>query len=222
MSQTNFVPRSDAEFNLWQIALIAQVQANATAWGITPADITALVVLQALWNVAFGKSANRQNRSAADVQAKDDARNAYETALRKFVAQWLSNNAKVPNSERQRMGLTVKTGIRTAKPVPETCPVAVIDYSARLRHTIAFADETSPNTKAKPDGVHGCEVWVKLGGEVPKSADDCTYLATDTASPYVATFDGEDVGKTAWYMLRWVNTRGERGPWSPTFSALVN
>ena len=222
MSKTDFVPRSDAEFNLWQIALITQVQANLTAWGITAADVTALVLIQTAWNIAFAKASNKQNRTPADVQGKDDARTAYETALRKFVAQWLANNAKVPNSERQRMGLTVKTNIRTANPAPETCPMAVIDFSSRLRHTIAFADETTPNTRAKPDGVHGCEVWMKLGGEAPQAPAECTYLATDTASPYVATFDGADVGKTVWYMLRWVNTRGEQGPWSPTFSALVN
>jgi len=222
MAQTNFIPRSDAEFNLWQLALITQTQASVAAWGILPADVTALVALQLLWNNAFAKASNKQNRSAADVQAKDDARALYEAALRKFIAQWLANNPKVPNSERQRMGLTVKTGTRTAKPVPETYPVAVIDFSTRMQHAIAFADVTMPNTKAKPDGVHGCEVWVKLGGEAPKSAAECTYLATDTATPYVATFSGDDVGKTAWYMLRWVNTRGERGSWSPTFSALVN
>ena len=222
MKQSSYVPSGDAEFNLWQIALIGLVQANATAWGITPADVAALVIFQTAWNNAFAKASNKQNRTPADVQAKGDAREAYETALRKFVAQWLANNAKVPNSERQRMGLTVKTGSRTASPVPETCPVAVIDFSNRLRHTIVFADESTPASKAKPAGVHGCEVWLKLGGEAPQSHTECTYLTTDTASPYVATFEGEDMGKTAWYMLRWVNTRGERGPWSQTFRALVN
>ena len=43
MSQSNYVPKGDAEFNLWQIALIGLVQANATAWGIAAADIAALM-----------------------------------------------------------------------------------------------------------------------------------------------------------------------------------
>ena len=222
MTQSSYVPEGDAEFNLWQGSLITLVQANATAWGISAADLAAIIVLQTGWNTTFGKASNKQNRTPADVQAKDDARKLFEPALRKFVAQWLANNAKVANSERQRMGLTVKTGTRTANPVPDTCPVAVIDFSARLRHSIAFADESTPASRAKPDGVHGCEVWMKLGGDAPQSHTECTYLATDTASPYVATFDGQDSGKTAWYMLRWVNTRGERGPWSQTFKALVN
>ena len=222
MTQTDFIPRSDAEFNLWQTSIITQVQASATTWGILPADVTALVALQTSWIATFAKANNKQNRTPADVQSKNDARDAYEKGLRKFIAQWLTNNAKVPNSERQRMGLTVKTETRTAASVPVSTPVATIDFSVRMQHTIHFADEATPRSKAKPAGVHGCEVWMKVGGDMPKDATGFTYLATDTASPYVATFEGDDTGKTVWYLLRWVNTRGERGPWSTTFSALVN
>ena len=222
MTQTSFIPTGDADFNLWQSGLITIVQANATTWGILPADITSIVSQQTIWVTAFAKASNKQNRTAADVQGKGDARNAFETNLRKFIAQWLSNNTRVPNSERQRMGITVKSGSRTAAPVPSSSPVAIIDFSNRLQHTINFTDETTQRSKAKPDGVHGCEVWAMVGTQAPKDASEFTYLATDTATPYVATFDGEDTGKTVWYMLRWVNTRGERGPWSSTFSAIVN
>ena len=222
MSQTNFIPRSDAEFNLWQTSLISQVQASATTWGILAADITAIVAIQTNWTSAFAKANNKQNRTPADVQAKDDVRDVFEKALRKFIAQWLANNTKVPNSERQRMGLTVKSDARTAAPAPTTCPVATIDFSSRMQHTIHFSDEATPRSRAKPAGVHGCEVWMKVGGDMPKDAAEFAYLTTDTATPFVNSFNSNDIGKTAWYMLRWVNTRGERGPWSNTFSALVN
>lgn len=222
MTQSNFIPTTDVNFNLWQGSLVTIVQTNATAWGILPADVAALIALQVAWAAAFAKASNKQNRTAADVQAKTDARKNYEAFLRKFIAQWLSNNARVPNSERQRMGITVKTGTRTAAPVPETCPMLTIDFSSRLQHTISFVDEATPRSKAKPAGVHGCEVWMKLGNDAPKDISEFTYLGTDTATPYIATFDSADIGKTAWYMLRWVNTRGERGPWSATMSAIVN
>ena len=32
---------------------------------------------------------------------------------------------------------------------------------------------------------------------------------------------GTQAGKKAHYMLRWVNTRGEKGPWTDTASATV-
>jgi hypothetical protein len=222
MSSFDFVPRTDADFNIWQTSVISISQTNATAWGIPATEITALTGLQTPWNNTFAKAANKQNRTPADVKAKKDAHDALEKALRKFVAQWLANNTKVPDSERQRMGLTVKSKTRTASAIPTSCPMGSIDFSTRMQHTISFVDENTPHSKAKPEGVHGCEVWVKVGGEAPKDPSEFAYLATDTATPFVTSFNGEHVGKTAWYMLRWVNTRGERGPWSNTISAMVN
>ena len=40
-------------------------------------------------------------------------------------------------------------------------------------------------------------------------------------TPYTAEFDGADGGKQAHYMLRWVDTRGETGPWSETATATI-
>ncbi len=90
----------------------------------------------------------------------------------------------------------------------------------RLRHTIQFVDELT-SSHAKPDGVVGCEVWVKVGDPAPADASALKYLATDTLTPYTVDYDGADAGKIAYYMLRWVNTRGEQGPWSQTVSATI-
>ena len=44
----------------------------------------------------------------------------------------------------------------------------------------------------------------------------------DEATPTrTGTLGGADGGKTAHYMLRWENTRGEPGPWSETASATI-
>ena len=119
------------------------------------------------------------------------------------------------------MGLTVKSGTRTAVPTPTTSPVGSVDFSVRLQHTINFSDEASPRSKAKPTGVHGCEIYMKIDGEAPKDASELSYVATDTATPYVVKFDGAKAGKIVYYWLRWVNTRGEAGPWSIAVSAMV-
>jgi hypothetical protein len=46
-------------------------------------------------------------------------------------------------------------------------------------------------------------------------------VALDTSSPYLLVHDPADAGKTAHYMLRWVNTRSQPGPWSETVSATI-
>ena len=218
---SDYIPSSDANFNIFQGNLIVIVQANATAWGILAADVTALVAAQLLWTTAFAKASNKLNRTSADVQAKDDARKVFEKALRNFIRQWIANNAKVPDSERERMGVTVKITTRTSVAVPTSSPVGVVDFSIRLQHSIHIADENTTQSKAKPDGVHGCEIWIKVDGAPPKDASELTYVATTTHTPHVKDFAGVEGGKTVHYWLRWVNTTGKQGPWSSTVTAIV-
>lgn len=217
----DYVPKSDAEFNNWQNNLVEIVSENAEAWNIASTDLENLKTKQNVSVATFAKANNKQNRTQADVLAKNEARQDYEKNLRSFVAQWLASNNKVTDVDRTRMGLTVKSGTRTATPIPTTSPVGSIDFSVRLQHTVHFFDEASPRSKAKPTGVHGCEIYIKVDGEAPKDASELTYVATDTATPYVVKFDGNKAGKTAYYWLRWVNTRGETGPWSIAVSAMV-
>lgn len=217
----DYIPQNDADTNVWQGNLVEIIEPNLTAWGILAEDFATLKSKKTVWDTTYAKASNKQNRTAADVLAKDEAANDYKKTIRSFVAQWLASNNKVTDVDRTRMGLTVKTGTRTAAPVPASSPVGSIDFSVRLQHTINFSDEASPRSKAKPTGVHGCEIYMKVDGEAPKDASELTYVATDTATPYVLKFDGAKAGKTVYYWLRWVNTRGETGPWSIAVSAMV-
>jgi len=61
-------------------------------------------------------------------------------------------------------------------------------------------------------------VWVRLFGPNGQRA---VRMALDTRTPYTLDFDGPDGGKNAHYMLRWVNTKGEKGPWSETATATI-
>ena len=110
---------------------------------------------------------------------------------------------------------------RSRVAAPTTRPVATIDTTQRMQHTVTFVDELTPASRAKPDGVMGCEIWMKVDGPPPTDPSELKYLATDTRTPYVVEFDGAQAGKIAYYMLRWVSTRGEQGPWSQTVSATI-
>lgn len=217
----DYIPTSDVNFNVWQTSLLQIIEENLVNWGILQSDFDVLKAYQTIWSPTFEKASNKQNRTSADVQAKNDSRDEYETGIRSFVAQWLTNNNKVADSDRERMGLNVRTGSHTPVAVPTTIPTGNIDFSIRLQHTIHFSDEATSRSKAKPEGVHGCEIWHKIGGDAPKSNSEMIYLTTSTRTPYTTTFDGTDAGKTVYYWLRWVNTRGKQGPWSTTLSAMI-
>ena len=58
-------------------------------------------------------------------------------------------------------------------------------------------------------------------GPLPSDPKGLTFLSVDTHTPYVAHYSGADAGQTAYDMLRWVSTIGEKGPWSETASATI-
>ena len=219
-SNKDYIPRPDADFNTWLSTFMSALNTRGPALGVTPAELTALQTARETWDTALGEHNELQVLAAAATQNKRQARESLESLARSTVRR-LQTHPNIQDSDRLALGIGTRSATRTQAPAPSTHPVAQVDTSQRLRHSISFSDETTPNSRAKPDGIRGCESWVKVGGDAPASPSELTFLALATASPHVADYDGSDAGKTAHYMLRWANTRGEQGPWSQTVSATI-
>ncbi|MDR2927269.1 MAG: hypothetical protein LBV41_03570 [Cytophagaceae bacterium] len=215
----DYIPRQDAKFNDWQTNLINIVASERDNWGIGDEEFNGVQDLQNSWNEKYAIASNQHNRTEADVTAKAKARTDYEKELRTFVKRHLAFNANVSDTDRDRMGLTVSSGTRKNAPVPATAPTATVDFSTRLRHSIHFRDNAAPG-KGKPAKVHGCEIWSKIG-DAPVNESELVFLGVDTQTPYTVIYQGDQQGKTVHYWLRWVNTRGECGPWSAPVSAVI-
>ena len=220
----DYIPRSDAEFDTWQTNFMTYLSSNTAALGLDAADITTLTGLQTSWTANYASHVRYQALARSNREAKDESRGYFETNIRAMVRR-LQASPDVSNVEREALGINVKDTTPTASSAMSgesaSRPVGVVDTSERMRHTIRFFDETTPNKRAKPAGVMGCEIWVKVDGAAPASPAECRFLALDTSSPYVAEYTPPDAGKTAHYMLRWQTTRGDLGPWSETVSATI-
>jgi len=74
---------------------------------------------------------------------------------------------------------------------------------------------------AKPKGVQFCAIFLMIGTAPPTSASQLHQIASDSKTPYSFEFEPADAGKTAYYWVRWVNTKGEPGPWGVMVSATI-
>lgn len=216
-----YIPNADSDFNDWVKQYNEYVRNNFAALGLLIGDSTALDGAFSKWETDYNALLAAQAAADAAVQTKLAARAALEELVREDTRK-IQANPSVTNAQRAELGITVPKGTKTAAPVPTTRPIADVDNKQRLQHIIHFFDEGSQKSKAKPEGVRGCEIWCKIGGTAPLDYSETKYLATDTKTPYVAHFDGADGGKTVHYMLRWVNTRNEPGPWSETISVTIS
>ncbi len=217
----DYIPGADGAFDAWQSNFVTYATANAAALGLDPlVDIPPVATAQTAWTADYAANTAAQAAAQAARQAKEAARSAFEGVIRPLVGV-LQASAAVDDTERAALGITVPDTKPTPVGPPTTRPVVTVDTSQRLQHTIAFTDELTSASRAKPAGVRGAQVWVKIGNPAPTDPNELTYLATDTRTPYVTNFDGADANQVAHYMLRWESTRGETGPWSETASATI-
>lgn len=217
---SDYIPDSDGDFSDWVNRFLGFANDNLAVLHLTAPDLAPITNLVTEFADARVTNDANQAQARGSRAHKDDVRANMERLIRPLVGR-IQGTAGVTDEQRQGLGITVRSTTRTAVGAPTSRPVAAIDTTQRLQHTIAFVDELTPTTRAKPDGVSGCEIWTKIDGPPPTDPNELRYVATDTRSPYVAEFDGVNGGKIAYYMLRWVSTRGAPGPWSQTVSATI-
>ncbi len=211
-------PRKDADLNNYFQTALPYITANAGRLNIAAQAVAQAAALLDNWNGSYPQSVNANTRTKTITNVKNQDKELLQHLLRSIYAD-ISESLLTPE-DRNALNLKERSAA-TPAPVPTTRPVGKADTSDRLRHTISFTDEATPQRKAKPARVRGCQIWCKVGGDAPADPKELHYLATDTASPYLVTFDGADAGKPAYYWLRWENTVGECGPWSETVVATI-
>ena len=217
----DFIPQTDAGFDIFQSNFIASVQPKLITWSIPTTEFTPLTTLQTAWNTAWNKAKNKDTRSRADVQAKKEARKAFQSALRKFVRQWLAFNSKVADADREALGLKVKDIEPTPMPVPDRAPDITLDAIKHLSHKLRLTDPANPHTQSKPKGVRAIQVFRFIGTSAPSDISQYQYVGDATRFLFESKFTLADVGKTAYYLARYVNTRGIPGNWSNVVSAAI-
>ena len=215
------IPDPDDDFNHWSTKFYNWVNTNGTSHGLTGGQITAITTLWNTWNTEWSDFNTAKDAFHAATQAKDSARAALEEMARALIAI-IQKDPNTTNEDREQAGLTIPSGTHAPVPVPLTWPqMQRIDVSSRCIQRLFYEDSSTPGRKAKPPGVAFAEIRFQVGGTMPTDPNAMTPLAMEGRAPYRADFDTEDIGKTVYYVLRWVNSRGEAGPWSPFYNAVV-
>ena len=216
----DYIPDPDPAFNTWQANFLTVVGGTPGNYGLVAGDLSAANLAQTAWAAAYPAHLDAPTAAQSARQGKDDARALLESSVRLLVRR-IQASASVSAAAKTAAGITVPDTIPTAPGPPTTAPIATVDTSERLQHTIHFRDSTTPNSRAKPAGVRGCEIWMKIGTPAPVDPSELTFVTLDTRTPHLTNFDGSDAGKLVTYWLRWISTRDEKGPWSPAVAATI-
>jgi len=214
------IPNPDELFDKFSIAFVAAAAASPTTYGLTAQDVTDLEDALKVWTPAYAAHLDLNLKASAATSTKKDARKS----LKKVVQSKMRKVNALPDvTNAQRAALGMSQHAETAAPItaPTTWPVGrIVDMGAR-RQQIHWADQLTPTLRAKPHGVQLCEIWVKIGDPKPVDETGCTLVKRATRTPFVYQFAPADVGKTAYWLLRWESTKAEPGPWAPALVVTI-
>lgn len=216
----DYIPKPDAKFHQWQLALLKTVSTRATTWKIPAEAVDDMINLQGTWDEAFTKTENVSTRTPSAVLGKNQIRKEFEAALRSFVREYLAANSAISDEERRGMGLHVRDTKPTPAPAPLTRPILEIDFSQQLRHSLRVRDSLRSGW-GKPEHIHAFEICSLIGSTSEPPIDDLKLINFATKSPYHITYQASDQGKRVHYAVRWINSCGEKGPWSEIASAII-
>lgn len=219
----DFIPRPDSSFDAWSINFWASLSNWWTEQGWDPASIKDVEIAIAAWHEAYAAHVAAQAAAEAARQAKDAARRAAQAAIRPVVAQ-VQVMPEVDNAVRAQLGISLRDATRTPAPAPVSAPTALVTSAARLTHRLRLVDPATPTRRARPKGVARAELYVVLTSPADPAPSDIAayrYVESVTDGATTLSFAPADGGKQAHYITRWVNTTGEKGPWSDATSATV-
>jgi len=222
-SGEHYMPRPNGNFAAWANHYFDAVEKWWSVNGFNDSELKPLKEALSAWVAAFAAHVKAQAAAEGARQAKDAARVELEKQVRP-ITNFVQGYPKTSDADRATIGITVRDTSKTPSPTPTTRPLVSVDPGTRLTHELRLVDEGSPTRRGKPPGVSGAEVWVKLvdaGTPAPTDPAVLSFLTLTTRPTVRTEFKAHDGGKTAVYMLRWVNTRGEKGPWSEICSATV-
>jgi hypothetical protein len=220
--QTDYIPRRDAEFDLFFRNIVEYTTDKCTLpqpeWTHIPAaDLAAINAEYTAWNEAYAATLVPHIPQANS--EKKRARAASERALRQFVNRFLRYEP-VTDIDRDKIGVPNRRANRT----PHTSVHENVEFELRLRNIREVAVDfwvKDASGKGKPLGYNGAVIVWAILDEPPADILNLTRHTTATKTPHIFTFDEDQRGKRVYFAACWQNERGLTGAWSEIQSAII-
>lgn len=229
MSQQR-IPRADGNFDAYANYYYGAVENFYSVQGLDPALLAALKAALDAWNIAYPLHVRSQSAAQAARQTKDVAKRELERQIRP-VSAFIQTYPKTTDADRATIGISVKDTGGTPTPPPISRPLLLVEAGRRLTHRLRIFDEragedggASRPRKARPRGTLGAEVYVAVIApqeQPPADMNRYKFVRTVTSGRAEVSFEPNQGGARAAYLVRWVSATGEPGPWAETTIATV-
>jgi hypothetical protein len=216
----DYIPTSDMEYMLWGKNLVAYAEANHERWlvGAPKAIISdTLDVFEARLDVTLNPNCGK-----LDIARRNEAKRVSVKAMRSYVQGFLARNPLVTMDDREAMRLTVADTVATPAGDPTGMATANVLYpgATQLMLHIKHVEGTGHDPKAN----YGCRIYYGVydrDDTPPATGKDLRQSRFTRSKKELFLFEPEDAAKTAWFCIRYENSKGRPGPWGRMFSAVI-
>jgi hypothetical protein len=209
----SYIPSKQADELAWLTNFSTILSASPATYGLTAGDAAAVAASLATYQAAYTAGTEPATRTKATVAAKDAARSAVLALVRPYAVM-ISLSSGISDDNKTRIGVTVRDHTVTILAAPATAPIVTPTLATPGQIRLRVADEVTPTKKAKPAAAIGLELRAAVLVAPPSDPADIPYQGFVTRAIVDVSFDPADAGKKAYFAGRWINRRGEVGPWS--------
>jgi len=219
----DYLPKNAADFLAWCQNLLGTIGDSPTTWCLTSDQLTAINTAVSAVATAVGALPGLAAAYHAGVDTQNAAIAAATVLIRPAIVQ-VQACPSVTDAMRTTARLPIHDTGRSPIPPPATEPIIYLSNGGHTKILVVLHDSGSPDSHshARPDGVAGIELWVQKNGTPPVDNSTMTSLGDFSKTRFTLTFDPTDVGKTFYFLGRWVNPTGEKGAWSTVVSMVLS
>ncbi len=219
MATKGIFPRKDAEFNTYANNSAKYLAENKARLRIADESLTSQANVLKDWNIIFPQSQDRNECTKTVVDNKIALRVQLEDGFRSIYAD--IPQSLLTAADRNTLNLKKRDAVPTRVRVMDRAPGLEMERIVHLQHTLRFLNPVDTESRDMPKGQR--IILQSFAGTANLSDTAIAFGKTDSVSRFLRriAYTSEDVGKTAYYRAAYVNTRGEQGPWSEVFAAVV-
>jgi hypothetical protein len=221
MSGSDYLPKNDGKLLDWMIQFLNFLSTAMERFGFPSEVFNRLKTLLNDFEHKLEVAESPESCTPTNIRRKNTAKATLKSTIRQTVKEYLAYNHNVTDDDRVGLGIPIHKKTHTPAPVADAAPDFDIDSGTVYRLIIYFFESGGSHRKAKPAGQHGAEIAWEISDTPIIEVSKLTHSSFDTRTPCILEFEGNQRGKTLYLALRWENTRGLKGPWSPIRSEII-
>ena len=218
---TDYIPKGNAAILDYLQNLHQQLADRPAAYGVSAADAATLGGVVSALAAATQTLKSPATRGTPFVIVRDQAQAAAVDVARSVV-QRIKMDDGVTDADKNLAGVPLKrSGGGEPQPAPTFAPGIAVEAAITGGQTLRYSNPQEPGRKAKPYGIAGLQLFVHVGEEAIGDVNESQYYGTYTRPIIGVAFAPEDNKKVATYFARWIDRKGQEGPWSAPASMTI-